>query len=215
MNIHDVSTYLTRFDEPIPPTLSLPGVEDYLEPAAEAPDEEPVTPVTLAEFQPPVEVDVLRRGFEEELATALEKQQATHEENMRQARAQWIEQEAELLRRRLSESVAAGFETLRADIALILAPFVAKEIEDKALEELKTAIRQAIADDQAPAIRLAGPKELIEKIANVFSSEDAAVSLIETDGMDISVDLAITKIETRFDAWMRRLCESRSCVHES
>ncbi|WP_363349788.1 hypothetical protein [Methylocystis echinoides] len=207
MNIHDVSAYLLRFDEPprLPPPT--PILETLFEPSIEGLGEEPA-PESVA--PPSVDLEALRSAFDEELAAALEQQQAAHEESLRQARTQWIEQQGDVLARRLSETLAQAFDALRGDVARILAPFVAREVEQTTVDELTDSIRRAIADDSAPAIRLEGPRDLIEKMAETFAAQQAAAILTESDGVDVTVDFGLTRIETRLEAWMRRLCDSRS-----
>lgn len=210
MHIHDVSAYLLRFDEP--PRLPPPAPEPLLETLFEAPppDEEAAPDLPAAAPEAAVDVEALRRAFDEELAAALDAQRAAHEENLRQARTQWIEQQGDILAQRLSESLAEALAALRADVARILAPFVAQEVEQKTTEDLMAAVHRAIAGEDGPAIRLQGPKDLIEKMAESFAAQQTSVSLAETDGVDVTVDFGLTRIETRLDAWMRRLCDSRS-----
>ncbi len=205
MNIHDVSTYLLRFDAPAP--LPAP-LDTFLQEPMEAMPVEPLLEPPTPE--PPVDVEAMRRAFDEELAVALEQSRRAHDERLRQARRQWVEEEAELLRDRLATCLAEAFATLRSDVARILAPFVARGVEETAVEELIASIERAIAGDEGPVIRLAGPRDLIDRIAGAFVEKRAAVSVVESDGVDIAVDFASTRIETRLEAWMRRLCDHRS-----
>ncbi len=209
MNIHDISTYLLRFDEAprLPPPPS-PILETLFEAPAEGPGEEfALEPAAPGEQE---DAELLRRAFDEELAAALEKQQAAHEEDLRLLRTQWIEEQGEMLARRLSESLSEALEALRTDVARILAPFVARQVELTTSQELIDAIRRAVAGENGPSIRLQGPRELIEKMAEALAELQAAVSLTETDGVDVTVDFDLTRIETRLDAWMQRLRDSRS-----
>ncbi len=148
MNIHDVSAYLLRFDEPPclpPPPSPSPVLETLFEAPMEGFSEEfAPDPVAPAERD---DAELLRRVFEEELAAALEKQQAAHEEDLRRLRTQWLEEQGEILSRRLSESLAEALETLRTDVARVLAPFVAKGVEQTTSEELINAIRRAVAGE--------------------------------------------------------------------
>lgn len=218
-SIRSVSAYLLRFDDPAPGFVAH-GMAEFEAAPVEAFD--PETPLfEFAELEPEpdpepepaaVDIDALRRAFEEEREAALQTQQAAHEEALRLARAQWAETQANVLSERMAESLATAFEQLRSDVARILAPFVAREIEELACEDLIEATRRALADEQAPAIRVEGPKDLIERLSQTLGSVQASVSLIETEGVDVQIDLAHARLETRLDAWMRRLSESRSGV---
>ncbi len=214
MNIHAISNYLQRFDAP-PATAPEPAetlslLEGLFDAPLRAHDEEPIH----APPPPPesFDIDALRRDFDAHLAAALEAQQAAHDENLRAARAQWIDEQGAVLARRLSESLDAALEALRSDVARVLAPFVAEEIQAIALGELTESIRRAIAGEDAPAIRIDGPADIIGKLADSLAGERAAVTLSETETIDVTVDLGLTKIDTRLEAWMRRLTDSRSQV---
>jgi len=209
-NIHNVSAYLLSFDAPAPAPFQAVEPEEFCEPEPLHFFGETAPLADVVEPEPPIDVEALRRDFEAEMADALQKQAAAHEEALSNARAQWIEQQAEALARRIDENIAMAFESLRMDVSRILSPFVSREIQSEALKELIDATRQALEDETSPAIRLSGPKDLIEKIAQAIAAEPVAVTLAETDEVDVTVDLGLTKIETRLDAWMRRLCESRS-----
>lgn len=215
--IHAASSWLLRFDEPERPTSF--SAEEILDKATTIDvfdDPAPLFDFPEAESdrcQPApddVDLDTLRRTLEEEMNAALQKQKEEHEEALRIARSQWIEAEAEAIGQRMTENLAGAFEALRSDVARILAPLVAREIEEMARNELIDATRQAFADEDAPAIRLEGPSDLIERIAGAFTEQSIAVTLIEADSVDVRIDLSHTRLETRLDAWMRRLNESRS-----
>jgi hypothetical protein len=214
--IHAASSWLLSFDEPArAPSSSHDEFFAY----APKPDlgDEPTPLFGFAETEPEqvdlapdVDVDELRRTLEAEMATALQKQKEEHDEALRLARLQWLEEEADALGQRMTQSFGGAFETLRSDVARILAPFVAREIEEMAQAELIDATRRAFADQDAPAIRLEGPRDLIERIARAFADQSAAVTLIEADSIDVKIDLSHTRLETRLDDWMRRLNDSRS-----
>lgn len=204
MNIHDISTYLLRFD-------ALPAEAPVFEELIEAPNAE----IEKSSFyddvlREPIDIEALHRDFEDKLTVALQRQQEEHLENIRRAREQWVEQEAEILSRCLADGLESAFESLRTDVARVLSPFVSKEIEETALDELVSAIRRAIADEHCPVIRIEGPKDLIGRVGLGFTREGSAVNLIEREGIDALVELDITRIETRLDAWLNRLADSRN-----
>lgn len=234
-NIHAASAYLLRFDEPAPaPPPAMASFFESREPVDPFND-----PPALADFMPdmtmpdmtmwdmapsdmathdlslesgaaPVDAELSRSGFEEALAAALQEQQAAHDERLRLLRSEWVEQEAEALGSRMAESMESALELIRAEVARILAPFVAREIEEKARDELVELARRAFAEDETPAIHVEGPKDLIEKVAEALATRQVAVALIEANGVDVKIDLAHTRLETRLDAWMRSLSDSRS-----
>jgi hypothetical protein len=216
-HIHAVSSYLLRFDEPPPaPQSGADGLFGLSAPTMnflEAPtdlldfsDHESAAEIT----EEAADAHAAPGMFEEELAAALQNQQAAHEEALRNARAEWVQQEGELLGKRLVDTLTRAMEDLRSDVGRILAPFVAREIEEMARDELIDLARRALADEEDTAIRLHGPKDLIDRVSRELASQSVVVNLVEADTVDVTIDLSRTKLETRLDAWMRRLCDSRS-----
>lgn len=197
MTIHDASAYLIRFDAQAP----APEEDDPSPESAFCAEE--AVPLQAAAIDP----EALRREIEAEFALILQKQKEAHEESFRLAREEWVEREAESLRRALAQGLQSAFESLRADMARALAPFVCREIEERTIEEVIDAIRRAIADDHAPMIAVAGPKDLVNKVSLAFAKENVAVDIAADDVVDIVVDLPKTRIETRLGAWMRSLSE--------
>jgi hypothetical protein len=210
MLIHDVSAYLMRFDAPTPspPEVDLDveallasSVEGLIDAPLDAPSEQPFIPE-----EPAIDPQALREQLETEFAASLAAEREAHEANLRLAREQWVEQEAEAIGQRLTQALDFAIESLRDDVARVLSPFVSREIGETALDELITSVRRAIANESAPALSVCGPKDLVAKISLALGN-DVALHVVEGDSVDVTVDLSPIRIETRLEEWMRLLSE--------
>lgn len=202
MTIHDVSAYLTRFDAPPPIIVGDAAVEP-----ASLPEDEGGAPEAPP---PPIDADKLRAEMEAEFSAALAAEQESFARKLQEARERWIVAEAEALRNAVTQSLEAAIESLRADLARILTPFVSREIAQRALDETIASVRQALANEHAPAIQVSGPSDLLDRISAALSADNVVLSLSEREGVDARVTFASTTIETRLGDWMRRLSNERA-----
>ncbi|WP_442756302.1 hypothetical protein ACNHKD_06715 [Methylocystis sp. JAN1] len=189
MQIHNISAYLQHFDATETPALEM---EEAIGDDARAAPEEPR--LSLAE------VDVIRRELEADFSRRLRAEKDAHESRLSLAREEWTHAEAGRLGRRFLEALEAAFAELRADVARVVAPFLSEAFQKKALDELTQAVRQAISDTRDPVLRLAGPEDLIEKVASALGA-DVAVNLTASGDVDVIADLSPSKIETRLAEW--------------
>ncbi len=189
MMIHHISSYLQRFDVAEPPVLEM---HDETHGGSQVELEEPR--LSLAE------VETIRRDLEADFARRLQAQHEAHEQSLIRMREEWTRAESEVLRQGFLQALEAAFIELRADVARVLTPFLAASFEKKALDELIQAVRQAIGDTRDPVLRLSGPVDLIEKVGLALGV-DAAINVVESHDVDVSVDLSPLKIETRLSEW--------------
>lgn len=193
MMIHSLSNYLQRFDIVEPPTL-----EAYEE-ACAPPQVEPAEPsFSLAE------VEAIRRDLEADFARRLRAQHDAHEERLLRMREEWTRAESELLGQRFHQALETAFAALRAEVARVLTPFLGAALQERALDELTRAVRQALGDRRDPVLRVMGRADLIDKVATTLGAE-AAVNLVEAPDVDVSVDLSPLRMETRLAEWIERL----------
>ncbi len=103
LNLHDLSSYLQQFDAPPSPQPEIETPPQYQSGTE--------TPVVAA---PPPEVDVqaLRRAFDQELATRLEKERRVFEDELRAARERWVQETASAFHETLTEQIDALLEKL-------------------------------------------------------------------------------------------------------
>lgn len=205
MTIHDVASYLTRFDAP-PTAMALkeedetPGVESLFEipeplapePAAPAPEPTPGREEIYAEC-------------ETKFQAALAAEREAFENRLNQERDNWATQEAAALSEKLTRALDNAVENLRGDIARILSPFVSKEISLRMLDDVTAALRAGVANEAAPAIRVHARKDLLQKIECALAPEKIALTLVESDDVEIHATFGSTTVETCLSEWMTRL----------
>lgn len=193
MMIHNISAYLQNFD------ITEPRVLEADEEARDEPQAEPEElRLSLAE------VEAIRRDLEADFTRRLQAQHDAHEGSLRRMREEWTRAESEVLGQRFLQALEAAFVDLRADVARVVTPFLAAAFQERALDELVQAARQAIGDMRDPVFRLTGPEDLIEKVGLALGA-DAAVNFVESRDIDVCVDLSPLKIETRLAEWRDRL----------
>jgi hypothetical protein len=200
MTIHNISAYLQCFDAVDPPIEPPPVNEKKRELEKDA----AAAPGAAAQS----DVESIRRNLEEAFAARLQTERDEHARALLLAREQWTREEARTLGERLMQALEAGLAELRADVARVMTPFVSREIAEKSLEELICAARRAIADENAPVVSLAGPADLVEKVQLALGAEKIAAIRIESDAVDVRVDLRAARLETRLGAWMSRLAKA-------
>jgi hypothetical protein len=221
MQIHDVSSYLIRFDAPAPTHIEETAFDvdanfDFsLDNPLDNPLETPLEAPFGATFeepdvldQPQIDPAALRQAIEAEFSASIAAEREAHEEQMILARQQWVEQESEVLGQCVTQAIDAAIDRLRADVARVLSPFVSREICEAALGELIASIRLAIANERAPAMTISGPRDLVAKVSLAIGS-DVALNVVESDSIDVAVDLSPTRIEMRLAEWTRCLSEER------
>lgn len=202
MTIYDAASYLTRFDAPAP--IALPQQE-----AVDAAIEFETADLRQEDMTAEAEREAMRIELEAQLRAALQEERQAYEQRLQAARAQWTSQTAEEFSQRMCRAFDAAFDALREDVSAILTPFVSREIAAQALDETIMAARAALADENAPAISLRGPKDLLDKMRESLNSAKIAMAAQESDDVDLSVDMSKTRIETRLGDWMRRLSDER------
>jgi hypothetical protein len=198
MTIHDVAAYLARFDAP-------PRIVQKWEDEAPDASADAASPLEKDEAAPAVDMLALRAEIEAQYAAAREHDHAAFEERLSRAREDWTTETAETLCRRLIDSLENAARDMRADVAKILRPFVAQKIADRATDELILSVRQAIKSDDARALTISGPADLLDKIGFALAKEDVAMKRIVSDAVDVRVEFQTTVVETCLDSWMHNL----------
>jgi hypothetical protein len=198
MTIHNISAYLQCFDTIAPPDAVLPP-DDAKEMESGAGE---------TRAAPEIDADSLRRELEEAFGMRMAAERKAHEQAMLLAREQWSGEEAREVSLFLKQALEAALAELRADIARVLTPVISRLVAEKAIDELVHAVRRVLADERAPVLKLAGPGELIEKVALALHAEAIAIEKTQSDAVDVSVDLSATRIQTRLRAWRRQLTNS-------
>ena len=208
MTIHRAAAYLVRFDEaPAAPNVAAgenddaSGMEPLTRPPPEAVAIEPLPPQRT-------EVDILAEaeaGFAERLARESE----TFEQRLRDERARWAREHGERLGRALLRSQEDAMRALRDELTNILSPFVSREIVERVTYDLIAAMRLAFANEDAPALCVSAPKDLLERIETTLKAENVSIKAQESEQVDAHVAFAATIVESRLQDWISRLSKER------
>lgn len=155
------------------------------------------------------------RGREEGLAQARAEAQAQHEAEreafaarLAEERARWCEGEAE----RLADGFSAALRALDADltqrIGRLLVPVLSDALRRRALDDLSVALGRLLAEPGQAAIRVSGPKDLLDALRERLGSQAEGMSFDPSAAPEVSVIADQTVMETRLAAWTRLLTDA-------
>lgn len=148
-----------------------------------------------------------RAEAEAEWAERAAEIEAAFEDRLAKARAAWTAEEGQ----RLADAVADGIAGLERRIgdqaASVLDPFLKDAARERALDGLATAIRRVTGHEGSPAIRVTGPRDLIESLRRQIDSRQGprlAFGVDETLS-EITVTVGATRLSTAIGAWQNVL----------
>jgi hypothetical protein len=144
--------------------------------------------------------------------TVTEKLAAEHEAALAALSEAHAAQIAEIERRRgeeagarieaaLGEIEARVAETVTGTVARILGPIVSEEVLKRSIDELAVAIGEALEDADAVTIRVSGPSSLFAALAEKLGEKSKHLRHREADGIDLTVDVNGSLIETCLTEW--------------
>jgi len=195
------------------PVLSAPkfktfGVYDgalaeVLEPCDDRPPEATVEERLQAEFE-----RGLREGDERTRAhyeALLEAERAEH--------ARLLEEEHVRFDMRESANVSAAIEgfvdiveqRLSYSVAKLLQPFLKERIVDQLVAAFATSLHQLTEEDLDKAIRLRGPKRLVERVLEQLPVLRDRIDVQHADQLELEALFDETTIETRLGQWLAQV----------
>lgn len=201
MTIRAAALYLVSFDapEPLAPPAEISAIEApaRMTCASDA--------IALAGSEECVTSErELRAALEHEFSAALAAERAGLDDRLRAERDKWTSEQAEALGRQVARELDVALGNLRADIATVLTPFISAQISAHVMEDLIAAVRAGLSDEGSPAIEIAGPRDLLEKLSGALAEERIRITLRENDAIDVRVAFGSTLIETCLGQWMAR-----------
>ena len=104
------------------------------------------------------------------------------------------------------ESRLASLATSSA--ARILATFLGDEMQRRSLERLASLIRQAVNDRDTVRIEVRGPQHLFEPLMQALGERAVGIEFVESDGLDLSVNVDGSLFETRLGEWSTAIEEA-------
>lgn len=201
-----LARYLKDFTTP-PPSVAPPVTVDMdfdggsfdFEPSFEAPppvDVEAERAEAFAEGKTEGEAEA-RQAFEAELVQI----KAEHARDLEALR--------EELERNALDRIEARFRDLRDHLAYTLeertaaalVPVLQEALAMKAVAELADMIRESLAVQEVTRLTVHGSRAMFDKLAEALGPDGPELRHVETDDLDISVDIQEAVLVTRLSAW--------------
>lgn len=147
-----------------------------------------------------------QQEFEAEIASL----RAQAEEERQVARTRWLAEEAA----RLAEGVRSGMSEIEAKMArsvtMVIAPFLAERVREKALEELAAALSLLAAERASVALHVKGAEDLIAALQPALSGLNVVEMEIVEGAADVRIVADETTIESRIGEWLANIRECMS-----
>jgi hypothetical protein len=149
-----------------------------------------------------------KAAAEAQMAGKLEEWEALHRKELASAREAWTHQEGG----RLAEQLVKGLEELEARLAdttaRILKPFLAEELQRRAIADLVESLTVLRTQDKAAVISVSGAADLLEALRARLDGKFDNVAYHPSQTCDIRVTVGQTVLESRVGAWMARIEEA-------
>jgi hypothetical protein len=188
-------------DRPAPPPMPLEA-EPPIEPLGYSVAEE--IERRVAEAVATVRAEE-RADAEWQLTEALAEQAKSLRDEQEVARKAWVEEQSDQIAAVIEERFATLSEQLGVAAARALRPFLVERLVDRSVEDLAACIGRLMTDGTAAPLEIAGPADLLERLAEKLGGHAAAITFRPDDRADIVVTASETLIETRLREWVARL----------
>lgn len=186
----------------------------------------PDPPPVPLEAEPPIEplgysiAEEIERRVAEAVATVRAEERADAEWQLTEALAEqakslcveheaarkaWVEEQSDRIATSIEERFAALSEQLGVAAARALRPFLVERLVDRSVDDLATCIGRLMTDGTAAPLEIAGPADLLDRLAEKLGKHAAAVAFRPDDRADIVVTASETLVETRLREWVARL----------
>jgi len=205
MMARPVAHYLMRFGEETAVTQQVEECVDFAPIALWSPEQPQETPedrlleLEAARASGRDEGDAAAR---EECAAELEKERQIHQDELAAARQKWADEESAALKSAFAAGLAEIEEQLAQGVGRVLSHFVIDALRNQMMAELKETIGVMIGSNEAIAIKIDGPADLLASLRGTLAEAHANITYEETDSVDVSVKAERTMIETQLSAWI-------------
>ena len=200
-----LSRYLKDFGEP-KPSAPIIDIDDL------AGDVFPETP-----SEPPVDIEAERReayaqGHAAATADLTEKYESearalaeAHARALEELKIRYEVEAAAVIASRVLDIAEEVAQLVSAGAATAIAPVMTEALAAKAAESLAALLRDAILEGAAGAIVVRGPTRLFDILKAELGEHAGAVRHVETDDIDLAVEIGESVIVTRMSAWAASL----------
>lgn len=179
-------------------------------------------PEERAHAAPAVDIEAERAAaYEEGWRAAAEESAARHAQDLAAREAKSREALAALARsheQEMTGRIANALSTLVPDttarvsdqLAGLLAPILAEDVTRRMVEAFARDLEQALGEEPGATVTVSGPRALFDRLAARLEGSGIALTHVEAEAADLSVELDGTTVETRLAAWTRALSEALS-----
>jgi hypothetical protein len=181
---------------PQPPRAVPPGDSAAAKPEKSGPDIEAL----LAEERARTEKEVAERLAAEHEA-ALAALRETHAAEIADIERRHGEEAGAHIEAGLGDIETRVGEIVTGTVARILGPIMSEEVLKRGIDELAKAIGEALDDADAVTIRVSGPLSLFSALTERLGEKSKHLRHREADGVDLTVDVNGSLIETRLTEW--------------
>lgn len=207
MKVVPISAYLNEFSvEPIV-ELAKPESRPGLVEMPVAPVPVPV-PVAMVDKSKQRYLDGIIEG-EKQAKLNFSRELKDQEELLVEQHNKVIAKLHEQFAEQISDQLTSGISHLEMNLSNVLAaivrPFVSELLQNKIIGELQEAIFDILRDSESSQLTIKGPQVMLDRLKTGLDDAPLPIKFIETDDLEISVDIAHAKIETRFQLWSKLL----------
>lgn len=146
-----------------------------------------------------------RADAEWQLTEALAEQAKSLRAEHEAARKAWVEEQSDRIAGAIDERFATLGEQLGVAAARALRPFLVERLVDRSIDDLADCVGRLMTDGTAPPLEIAGPADLLDRLAEKLGKHAAAIVFRADHHADIVVTAGETLIETRLREWVARL----------
>jgi len=146
-----------------------------------------------------------RADAEWQLTEALAEQAKSLRAEHEAARKAWVEEQSDRIATTIDERFATLGEQLGVAAARALRPFLVERLVDRSIDDLADCVGRLMTDGTAPSLEIAGPADLLDRLAEKLGKHAAAIAFRPDHHADIVVTAGETLIETRLREWVARL----------
>ncbi|MCZ4290521.1 hypothetical protein [Hoeflea alexandrii] len=98
-------------------------------------------------------------------------------------------------------------DLIAGDVEAVLKPLIDEAVRKRILAGLADEIRKILALENASRIRVSGPKALVHAFSEQVGIDADRLTIEESDGFDIEVEVNRTKFASRLSDWSKALAE--------
>lgn len=98
-------------------------------------------------------------------------------------------------------------DLIAGDVEAVLKPLIDEAVRKRILAGLADEIRKILALENASRIRVSGPEALVHAFSEQVGIDADRLTIEESDGFDIEVEVNRTKFASRLSDWSKALAE--------